>query len=78
MVDRPKRGFAIPVTDWLATDLRHLVDDVLAPAELADAGFLDPAIVRGWIRRMDAGDGRVRRRVWLAAAFQLWHRRWYS
>jgi asparagine synthase (glutamine-hydrolysing) len=78
MVDRPKRGFAIPVTDWLATDLRHLVDDVLAPAELADAGFLDPAIVRGWIRRMDAGDSRVRRRVWLAAAFQLWHRRWYS
>ena len=76
LVDRPKRGFAVPVTDWLAGDLRSVVDEVLAPSTLARAGLLDPLTVRRWIQRMDAGDARFRRRVWLAVAFQLWHSRW--
>jgi asparagine synthase (glutamine-hydrolysing) len=76
LVDRPKRGFAVPVTEWLAGDLRSVVDDALAPTELARTGILEPAAVRRWVARMDGGDARVRRRIWLVVAFQLWHRRW--
>jgi asparagine synthase (glutamine-hydrolysing) len=76
MVDRPKRGFAVPVTQWLAGDLRHLVDEQLEPGRLARQGLFNPRMVREYVRRLHAGDASVRERVWLLVAFQMWHQRW--
>lgn len=78
MVERPKRGFAVPVKDWLATDLRPFVDEHLAPDRLARQGFFDPTMIRDYMRRLHAGDPGVRQRVWLLLAFQMWHERWMS
>ena len=78
LVDRPKRGFAIPVKEWLATDLGGLVDAHLEPSALARQGLFDPGLVGGYRRRLQAGDASVRQRVWLLLAFQLWHARWMA
>lgn len=78
LVDRPKRGFAIPVKDWLTTELRGLVDEHLDSQIVARQGLFDPAMVRRYVRRLHAGDVSVRQRVWLLLAFQLWHARWMS
>ena len=41
ILDRPKRGFEVPIADWLRGDLRDHVHEVL----------LDPATLgRGWFR----------------------------
>lgn len=74
IVDRPKQGFAVPVTDWLRGDLRGLVDGLL---ESPAADHLDGRTVSRWIERMD-DDPAARRRVWLLVAFDLWYRRWMS
>jgi asparagine synthase (glutamine-hydrolysing) len=76
LVDRPKRGFAVPVTQWLAGDLRSLVDEQLEPGRLARQGLFNPRMVREYVRRLHAGDASVRERVWLLVAFQMWHQRW--
>jgi asparagine synthase (glutamine-hydrolysing) len=76
LVDRPKRGFAIPVREWLGSELRGLVDAHLEPSSLARQGLFDPALVAGYLRRLRAGDAGVQQRVWLLLAFQLWHARW--
>lgn len=78
LVNRSKQGFAVPVTEWLATDLRGLVSERLAPSELSEHGLLDPTIVRGWLGRMDRGDREIRRHIWLLLAFQMWHTRWMA
>ena len=43
MIDRPKRGFAVPVKQWLASDLMPLVDEHLSSSRIAQGGLLDPA-----------------------------------
>ena len=46
LVDRPKRGFSVPLGQWLSGPLRGWAEDLLAPAKLADEGLLDPAGVQ--------------------------------
>ena len=76
MVERPKRGFAVPVKQWLATDLKPFVDEHLAPDRIARQGLFDPSMVGAYVKRLNAGDASVRQRVWLLLAFQMWYQRW--
>jgi asparagine synthase (glutamine-hydrolysing) len=76
LVDRPKRGFGVPVKHWLATDLRPMVDDLLDPIVIRQQGLFDASMVQRYVSRLRAGDISVRQRVWLLVAFQMWHRRW--
>jgi asparagine synthase (glutamine-hydrolysing) len=78
LVERPKRGFAVPVRRWLAGDLSPLLDEHLAPRHIAAQGLFDPEMVQGYVKRLRAGDAAVAQRVWLLLAFQLWHRRWMT
>ena len=78
MVERPKRGFSVPVQRWLAGDLRSFVDEHLEPGRIARQGLLDPQMVRDYVKRLDAGDASVRERVWSLVALQMWHRRWMA
>jgi asparagine synthase (glutamine-hydrolysing) len=76
LVDRPKRGFAVPVKPWLERDLAYLIDEHLEAGTLKRQGLFDPALVQGYVKRLRAGDVTVRQRVWLLVAFQMWYRRW--
>jgi asparagine synthase (glutamine-hydrolysing) len=78
LVERPKRGFAVPLKPWLSSELRPLVGQMLEPARLAAQGLFNPAEVQGYLRRLDAGDAGVRQKVWHLFAYQLWHERWMA
>lgn len=76
LVERPKRGFAVPVKQWLAGDLSSLVNDYLNPRRIAAQGLFDPGRVERYVGRLRTGDVSVRQRIWLLLAFQMWHARW--
>lgn len=76
LVDRPKRGFGVPVKHWLAGDLSHLVSEYLDPSVLVPQGLFNVEMVQGYVKRLRAGDVGVRQRVWLLVAFQMWCQRW--
>jgi asparagine synthase (glutamine-hydrolysing) len=78
MVERPKRGFGVPVERWLAGDLRGFVDEHLEPQHIARQGLFNPQMVRDYVKRLDAGDPSIRERIWSLVAFQMWHRRWMA
>ena len=78
MVDRPKRGFGVPVNAWLAGDLRRFVDEHLAPEVISRQGLFDPATVGRYVQRLQLGDSSVQQRIWMLVAFQMWHRRWMT
>jgi asparagine synthase (glutamine-hydrolysing) len=78
LVDRPKRGFAVPIRRWLAGDLAPLVDEHLDPRSVTAQGLFDPEMVQDYVKRLRQGDESVAQRVWLLLAFQLWHRRWMA
>ncbi len=46
LIERPKRGFAVPLAAWLRGPLRGWADDLLSPASITATGLLDAGRVR--------------------------------
>jgi asparagine synthase (glutamine-hydrolysing) len=68
---RPKKGFEMPVADWLRRELKPLVDRAADPARLAREGLLRPALPERW--RAEHAAGRDRSwELWTLLAFQSW------
>lgn len=80
MMERPKRGFAVPMSRWLRAGLSDMLDTYLAPDRIREAGICDPRMVRHAVQCFrDAGARRDRldvQRVWLLAAFEMWREKW--
>jgi asparagine synthase (glutamine-hydrolysing) len=72
LVDRPKRGFGVPIADWLRGPLREWADDLLSPASLASDGLLVPdPIVRTW-QQHRSGTHNWENQLWIVLMFQAW------
>ena len=72
ILNRPKKGFGIPVAEWFRGPLKDQMLNVLAPDRLTADGFFDPAVVRGLIDDHLAGRRDNRKQLWTLFAFQLW------
>ena len=75
IVDRPKKGFGIPVAEWLRGALRELLLDELSPRRLYEQGIFAPAEVQRLIDEHLQGRRDHRKPLWTLLMFQLWHRR---
>lgn len=75
-VDRPKKGFSIPLEKWLRNDMKTLVDDYLSEQRIRNAGILDPCLVRQSIDDFYSGDTRLTTKIWFLLAFEMWRERW--
>jgi asparagine synthase (glutamine-hydrolysing) len=74
VLERPKKGFGVPVAAWLTGPLRELARDVLAADALRAAGLFRPAAVQ---RLLDAHERRQadhRKPLWTLLVFELWRR----
>jgi asparagine synthase (glutamine-hydrolysing) len=72
LIDRPKRGFGVPIADWLRGPLREWADDLLSPASLASGGLLDPdPVLRIW-QQHRSGTHNWESRLWSVLMFQAW------
>jgi asparagine synthase (glutamine-hydrolysing) len=72
VIDRPKKGFGIPVAAWLRGPLDGLVDELLSTSRLATAGYLDPAVVRRLIDEHRSNARNHRKVLWTLLSFELW------
>ena len=69
---RPKKGFGIPMAQWLKGPLRGLMTGLLDPARLRREGFFRPEPVQALVRAHLAGRVDARKPLWTLMAFQLW------
>ncbi len=70
---RPKKGFGIPIAEWLKGSLNHLLHDLLAPEYLIRQGFFDHEFVAKIIREHEQGLASHHKLLWTLLAFQLWY-----
>src|SRR2546421_2203620 len=78
ILNRPKKGFGIPVAAWFRGPLKEQMLSVLAPDRLSREGFFEPRAVRGLIDDHLAGRRDNRKQLWTLFAFQLWHEGYVS
>lgn len=72
LVDRPKRGFQVPLDAWLRGPLGGWARDLLSPTLLSRQGYLDTAVVAAALEQHLAGARRWGPSLWVACMFQAW------
>ena len=74
ILHRNKRGFQIPVAEWLRGKLRPLMEDLLGERALKEQGLFDPAAVRRLMEAHCAGTADLRKPLWTLMVLELWLR----
>ena len=75
LIDRPKMGFAIPRAEWLRTDMREMVFDVLTDNIASSRGWFNNTEIRRLINEHMAGKDRDSV-IWPILMLELWARKW--
>jgi asparagine synthase (glutamine-hydrolysing) len=75
IANRSKKGFGIPVAEWLGGPLRELVLDELSQSRLDEQGIFRPAEVGRLVDEHLQRTHDHRKPIWTLLMFQLWHRR---
>lgn len=72
MMERPKKGFSIPVQKWLLEpELREWAESLIDRAVLEKQGLLDPDVVwKIWKDFAEGGQWRIQ--IWFILMFQQW------
>jgi asparagine synthase (glutamine-hydrolysing) len=70
---RPKSGFEIPISRWLRTDLRPLLDGYLGEERLRDQGIFDAAVVQNLVRSHRQAKTDTSWMLWNLIVFQHWY-----
>ncbi len=72
LIERPKRGFAIPVGHWMRGPLREWAEDLLQEKKIEQQGFFDPAPIRKrWLEHA-SGQRDWQYFLWNVLIFQSW------
>ena len=74
LMDRPKAGFAVPVGEWIKTDLRDWAEDLLSEKALSDGDLLQSTPIRQrWAAHLDGREDATQA-LWPILMFQAWRR----
>lgn len=72
LIDRPKMGFGIPVSEWLRGPLREWAESLLTPEKLLRQEAVEPAlIVRRWKEHL-SGARNWTEAIWCVLVYQAW------
>lgn len=74
IVNRSKRGFGVPIGEWLRGGLRPWADDLLLSDSLVDAGYVDASLVRSLWQSHLAGRTDRSEVLWPVLVFESWRR----
>ena len=72
MVDRPKKGFGVPIENWLKGPLSDWAENLLDEKELNQQGFFDSALVKKMWDEHKEGKRRWHVQLWRLLIFQMW------
>ena len=76
LIDRPKRGFSIPLGPWLAGPLRDWAENLLSPVRLKSEGLFDVASVRTLWQHHLSGREQNATALWNILMTRAWSERW--
>jgi len=76
VLDRPKKGFGVPLARWFRGELAPLLRDVCEPGALRRDGLFRPEAVQRLLDEHQAGQYDHRKKLYTLLVFLLWCRRY--
>ena len=76
MMDRPKMGFAVPVIDWLRSDMKYLISEFLSSEKLSLHDLFDEDYIDEILKKYFEGNNDDFELIWCLLQFQMWFCRW--
>jgi asparagine synthase (glutamine-hydrolysing) len=74
IIDRPKKGFPIPIASWLRASLREFTRDHLLADDSACSRYLDRAGISRVVQEHERGGADRSQEIWTLLVFEFWHR----
>lgn len=72
ILQRPKKGFGIPIAEWLKGRLNPLLHELLAPERLKAQGLFNSDFVQKIIKEHEESYASHHKQLWTLLVFQLW------
>ncbi len=76
IIERPKKGFGIPLGHWFRGELRPLLREACASNAIRRAGLFRPQAVERLLGEHETGRRDHRKKLYTLLAFQLWASRY--
>jgi asparagine synthase (glutamine-hydrolysing) len=76
LFERPKMGFAIPVSRWLRGELEPMLLDYLAEERLKREGIFDASVVAAMVSDHLSGRANHPHRLWALLMWEMWREKW--
>ena len=74
IIDRPKKGFPIPIGSWLRTSLRQFTRDHLLARDSACGRYVDRDETARLVEEHEQGRADRSQEIWTLLVFEFWHR----
>lgn len=69
---RPKKGFNMPMSDWIRGELNGLVKETLLSDRFKTRGYFNGAVIRQWIDEHERGIRDHGQKLWSLFMLELW------
>jgi asparagine synthase (glutamine-hydrolysing) len=74
IIDRPKKGFSVPLERWFRHELRDMSGDLLLDGRLSARGYFKPGAVQRLLEEHWRGTGSWHNHLWSLLMLESWHR----
>lgn len=74
IIDRPKKGFPVPLSAWLRQPLRQFSRDTLLTRHSACGSYLEHRAIASIVEEHERGRVDRSQEIWMLLVFELWHR----
>ena len=76
LMDRPKKGFSVPLTDWFRDELKEYFLIYLDEKRIEKEGLFNPKEVIKLRNSYLNGNKENVQKLWFLLMFQMWHEKW--
>jgi asparagine synthase (glutamine-hydrolysing) len=74
ILNRPKRGFGMPIQEWINQQLRGRIRETLTEPRTMQRGYVEPAYVRLLLDEHERKRRDHSAQLWALFMLELWHR----